>query len=255
MNLRWIRPNRLLAGVTSAVYTSSSVAYRRKLGSPRGRLRGDDGRLLSCKEELQHITAYGNKTFAAKPDDHPIDPLLQPVHIADEELQAELDQARSGQGRARTHRSHSSVATCSGRGKPSPGPSTPSSLAARARGPTRRGLEKLLHGLDSQTQQTCRDVASLRPIGLSSPASKALAGSLRHHLLRGLEPTMQFLPQFAYAKNRGTADALLQAHSHFEAVTQLIVDTQCTRFQKQARSKQSPMYRRAQPVLGSFQGL
>ncbi|CAE7920807.1 unnamed protein product, partial [Symbiodinium necroappetens] len=73
------------------------------------------------------------------------------------------------------------------------------------------------------------DVTSLRPIGLSSPASKALAGSLRHHLLRGLEPALRMTPQFAYAKSRGTADALLRAHMHFEAVAQLVQDTQCTR--------------------------
>ncbi|CAE7451501.1 Pol, partial [Symbiodinium necroappetens] len=198
------------------------------------RLRGDDGRLLSCQEELQHITAYGNKTFAAKPDDHPISPLLQPVHIADEELQAELDKL--------------------GLAKAVPGHIAPTAVWRQCSAEVSQVLGKALRAhlqpghtghLDEdwkncymvwipKPNKPAGDVASLRPIGLSSPASKALAGSLRHHLLRGLEPVMQFLPQFAYARHRGTADALLRAHSHFEAVTQLIVDTQCTRFQKQA---------------------
>ena len=34
------------------------------------RLRGEDGHLLCCQEELQHIIAYGNDTFAAQIDDH-----------------------------------------------------------------------------------------------------------------------------------------------------------------------------------------
>ena len=45
---------------------------------------------------------------------------------------------------------------------------------------------------------------------------------------------LRFNPQFAYTKNRGTADALLRAHMHFEAVSRLVQSTQCTRFQKQA---------------------
>ena len=48
---------------------------------------------------------------------------------------------------------------------------------------------------------------------------------------------MNMLPQFAYARGRGTADALIRAHAHLEAVGTLIRTTECTRFQKQAGCK------------------
>ena len=54
------------------------------------RLRGDDGRLLTGPEEMQHIVAYGNKTFAAKDDDYPRAPLSQAVQITAQDITAEL---------------------------------------------------------------------------------------------------------------------------------------------------------------------
>ena len=55
-----------------------------------GRLRGEDGRLLSSQEEVQLMTAYGNQTFAACPDASSILPLAQDINITDQDLHAEL---------------------------------------------------------------------------------------------------------------------------------------------------------------------
>ena len=61
---------------TSVVSTlwSADSPKQRQITS---RLRGDDGRLLSGQAEVQLITAYGNQTFAAHPDEPYIAPLAQ----------------------------------------------------------------------------------------------------------------------------------------------------------------------------------
>ena len=198
------------------------------------RLRGDDGRLLSCQEELQHIAAYGNQTFAAKQDDHPIAPLAQSVCITDEELRDELHKL----GVAKAVPSHIAPTAvwrqCSTEVSCVLGQALRVHLTSGRTGQLDEDWKNCYMVWIPKPNKPAGDVASLRPIGLSSPAGKALAGSLRHHLLRGLEPVMRFMPQFAYARNRGTADALIRAHAHFEAVSQLLLDTQCTRFRKQA---------------------
>ena len=198
------------------------------------RLRGDDGRLLSCWEELQHITAYGNRTFAAKQDDHPIAPLMQPVLITDDDLQDELNKL----GIAKAVPSHVAPTAvwrqCSTEISQTLGQALRLHLQQGCTGHLDEDWKNCYIVWIPKPNKPAGDVASLRLIGLSSPAGKALAGSLRRHLLRGLEPIMRYLPQFAYARNRGTANALVRAHAHFEEVSQLLLDTQCTRFQKQA---------------------
>ncbi|CAE7447331.1 Pol [Symbiodinium sp. KB8] len=55
------------------------------------RLRSEDGKLLTREEELQAIVKYGNATFAALFDDHPILPLAEDLPIAAASIAAELD--------------------------------------------------------------------------------------------------------------------------------------------------------------------
>ena len=206
----------------------------RKIAS---RLRGDDGRLLSAPEELQHITAYGNQTFAAKLDDCPIDPLAQDIHISDQDLEAELSKL----GLAKAVPRHIAPAAvwklCSTDLSHVLGKALRAHLCCGSDGKLEEDWKNCYIVWIPKPGKPAGDVSSLRPIGLSSPASKALAGSIRHHLLRHLEPLMHQLPQFAYARNRGTADALVRAHAHFDRVTALLRSTQCTRFQQQAGRK------------------
>ena len=74
----------------------------------------------------------------------------------------------------------------------------------------------------------------MRPIGLQCPTSKLLAGLLRAPICRVLFPLLQQLPQYAFTKARGTADALLRAHSHFAEVDRLLQQARVNRFQLQA---------------------
>ena len=79
-------------------------------------------------------------------------------------------------------------------------------------------------------------VSDLRPIGLQCPSSKALSGVLRDFLLTTLWKDIAPLPQFAYTKQRGTADALFRVHAHFAEVAQLLQQNTVNRFQlKQGR--------------------
>ena len=201
------------------------------------RLRGDDGRLLSGPEEVRLIAAYGNQTFAAHPDSHCISPLAQDIHVTDQDLRIELGKLGLAKAVPR-HIAPAAVWKVCSR-------CISEVLGQALRRHLTQGSSGHLHG----DWKDCHmvwipkpgkapiGVASLRPIGLSSPASKALAGSIRHHLLRQLEPLLHMLPQFAYARGRGTADALIRARAHLAAVDALIRDTQCTRFQQQAGRK------------------
>ena len=77
-------------------------------------------------------------------------------------------------------------------------------------------------------------VSNMRPIGLQCPTSKLLAGLLRAPICKVLFPLLQHLPQYAFTKARGTADALLRAHSHFAEVDGLLQQARVNRFQLQA---------------------
>ena len=195
------------------------------------RLRSEDGKLLTREEELQAIVKYGNATFAALFDDHPILPLAEDLPIAAASIAAELDHL--------------------GISKAVPTPAATWKLCASALGEVlgetltahfRQGTSAAL----AEDWKDCsvvwipkpnkppQGISSLRPIGLSSPASEALAGSLRTQLLHSLAPLMQCMPQFAYASQRGTADAIAKAHHHFELVADLLGHARVTRFQHQA---------------------
>ena len=80
-------------------------------------------------------------------------------------------------------------------------------------------------------------VSDLRPIGLQCPCSKALSGVLREFLLKTLQTDIAPLPQFAYTKQRGTADALFRVHAHFAEVANLLAQNVVNRFQKQQGKK------------------
>ncbi|CAE7689312.1 Pol [Symbiodinium sp. CCMP2456] len=198
------------------------------------RLRSTEGALLSKEAELQSIVQHSNQTFAVHSDDMPMSVLEADFHITDAALTSELQKL----GIAKAVPKH--VA-----------PSATWKLCAEAlgntlglvlRGHLRRGTPANL----DDDWKNCYvvwipkpgkppvNVASLRPIGLTSPASKALAGSLRTQLLSHLQPMLKVLPQFAYAQQRGTADAIAKAHSHFHSVDELLQQTKADRFQQQA---------------------
>ncbi|CAE7869369.1 Pol, partial [Symbiodinium necroappetens] len=216
---------------------SLHLIVRRLSSQPRqiaSRLRGPDGSLLTREAELQTIVQHSNGTFAVHPDDTPLVPLEADYIITDSTYTAELRKL----GIAKAVPKH--VA-----------PSATWKLCAQAVGSTLSSALRshLQQGTAAQLDEDWKNsyvvwipkpnkppdkVASLRPIGLTSPASKALAGSLRDQLLQHLQPQLKDLPQFAYAKQRGTADAIAKAHSHFHQVDNLLQQTKANRFQQQA---------------------
>ena len=167
------------------------------------RLRGEDGHLLSGQEEMQHILAYSSKTFSAKLDDYPCLPLTQALVVTAQDITTELRKLGLSKAVPR-HIAPSAIwKFCSAE----LGEVLSQAICAHLQPGSPAHLDEdwkncFIVWIPKPGKPTA-DVSSLRPIGLSSPASKALAGSLRVHLLRGLEPAMRQLPQFAYAKSRG----------------------------------------------------
>ena len=202
-----------------------------------GRLRDDSGRLLTRDEELEAIIQYGNATFAKHHDDHPILPLAQDVVIPAADLAAEL--SKLGPAKAvPKHIAPSAVwKLCSS----DLGEVLSHALTRHLRRGTSAPLDTDWKDCSvvwiPKPNKPPQGISSLRPIGLSSPASKALAGSLRTQLLGALAPWLSCMPQFAYTSSRGTADAIAKAHRHFEEVTELVSRTRATRFQQQAGQK------------------
>ena len=180
------------------------------------------------------LQQYSSRTFSAKLDDHPRLPLTQALVVTAQDITTELRKLGLSKAVPRHIAPSAMWKLCSAE----LGEVLSQALCAHLQPGSAAQLEEdwkncFIVWIPKPGKPTA-DVSSLRPIGLSSPASKAFAGSLRAHLLAGLEPAMRQLPQFAYAKHRGTADALVRAHSHFEEVARLLLETQCTRFQKQA---------------------
>ncbi|CAE7409505.1 unnamed protein product [Symbiodinium sp. CCMP2592] len=85
-------------------------------------------------------------------------------------------------------------------------------------------------------------VANLRPIGLQCPSAKVVAGLVRQKLLDVLTPLLQFQPQCAYTKCRGTFNAILRVHGHFEQVGQLLRANRLDRFQQHQGSQRLPFF-------------
>ncbi|CAE7408977.1 Pol [Symbiodinium sp. KB8] len=82
-------------------------------------------------------------------------------------------------------------------------------------------------------------VASMRPIGLQSPATKSFASALKVAVMEHLQPVVRDLPQYAYLPHRGTTDALLKVHQHFERTAALIAANRIDRFQQKAGKQRS----------------
>ena len=85
----------------------------------------------------------------------------------------------------------------------------------------------------------------LRPIALIEPTSKAVLGCLSRHLLREAWDDMCQLPQFAYLRHRGCAEALLKVRQH------------CTQIRDQKFHHQYGIHQRAAglrqlPLLGGL---
>ncbi|CAE7941833.1 Pol [Symbiodinium necroappetens] len=157
----------------------------------KGDQRSPEGTLLTKEAEMQSIVQHSNSTFAVHSDDTPLQPLEADYCIDSAAFAAELHKL----GLAKAVPKHMA-------------PSATWKLCAEALGDV---FSTALRGHFKQGSKAQFDadwknsyvvwipkpnkppinVASLRPIGLTSPASKALAGCLRAPLLSHLEPLIQ----------------------------------------------------------------
>ena len=86
--------------------------------------------------------------------------------------------------------------------------------------------------LKPQKQGKCP--SEYRPVGLADPIGKTILGTLRKQYESELYSAIESLPQFAYAKNRGTAQALTRAFQHIHQARTLIKAQKLTLSQRKA---------------------
>ncbi|CAE7758543.1 Pol, partial [Symbiodinium necroappetens] len=198
------------------------------------RLQSSSGQLLSSAEQLEAIVEYGNATFAAQPDEAPPPALSADLHVHDSVVIRELLSLGIGKAVPKHVAPAACWKLCAG--------SVGTVLGEAFRLHFKQGNNGTLQGdwkdthvvwLPKPSKQPTT-VSNMRPIGLQCPTSKILAGVLRESLLAALQPVLRSLPQFAFTKSRGTADALARAHGHFYQVAQLLKLSTVNRFQQQA---------------------
>ena len=196
------------------------------------RLLGPDGRLLSAAQELTAVLTYSHQTFACIPDDTQLRSTEQSLCIRDEDLQREL----GGLGVCKAVPAHTAPGAvwklCSASISAVLGPVLREHFSAPAQERLEGDWKDCYIKWLPKPNKKPLSVADLRPIGLQCPSSKALAGVLKGHLLEALLPRLRWVPQFAYTKNRGTADAILRVHAHFDRVAHALRDNVVDRFQR-----------------------
>ena len=89
--------------------------------------------------------------------------------------------------------------------------------------------------LKPQKQGKCP--SEYRPIGLADPIGKTVLGTLRRQYGSELYAAIACLPQFAYAKYRGTAQALTRAFQHINQARTLLEAQKLTLSQRKAGAR------------------
>lgn len=76
-------------------------------------------------------------------------------------------------------------------------------------------------------------------MSISQSSSRFL---IRQEPVAVLGPWLLYQPQYAYTKRRGTFDAIVRVHLHFEPVSQLLGENRLDRFQRHQGIKPLPFY-------------
>ncbi|CAE7580280.1 Pol [Symbiodinium sp. CCMP2592] len=206
------------------------------------RLRSPSGALQSKADELQQILQHAKAVFAKHSDHSEISCLHQDFHITDAEVQAELRKLGVAKAVPKTVAPAACWKLCSSGLSQALGPA----LRTHFRAGSVCRLQQELHdahvSLIPKPNKPATEVANLRPIGLQCPSAKVVAGLVRQKLLDVLTPLLQFQPQYAYTKCRGTFNAILRVHGHFEQVGQLLRANRLDRFQQHQGSQRLPFF-------------
>ena len=202
------------------------------------RLRDPQGQMLGKEAALQAMLQYAKDTFHVMPDEPTLLPMQESWQCTDAEVQAELQKLGMYKAVPADMAPAALWKTCAGAIAPVLG----QSIRRHFQAGSAARLDKELHDayitLIPKPSKPATTVANLRPIGLQCPSAKTIAGLLRQTLLDTLLPLIKDLPQYAYARQRGTFDALLRVHLHFEDTSALLRANRVDRFQQFAGKRQ-----------------
>ncbi|CAE7773628.1 pol [Symbiodinium sp. CCMP2592] len=204
------------------------------------RLKSQDGRLLTSQEQLQAIQAHGETTFASQADAQPHPCMPADFIVDDDSVCKELTRLGAGKAVPKHVAPASAWRICADIISPLLGRGIRSHFKKGSPGRLDADWRDTHVVWLAKPNKPPTMVSNMRPIGLQCPTSKLLAGLLRNQLIQYLYPLLQTLPQYAFTKARGTADALLRAHSHFVEVSSLLQQATVNRFQLQAGKSQQP---------------
>ena len=196
------------------------------------RLRDSQGRLLDKTASLQAMLQYARDTFSVHADDPAELSMTAGLAITDQAVQQELQKLGAAKAVPFNTAPASVWKYCAGSIAGLLGPALRQHFQAGSRHRLTADLHDAYITLIPKPNKPSTEVANLRPIGLQCPSAKTVAGLLRQSLLDTLLPLIQDLPQYAYAKSRGTFDAILRVHMHFEEVSECLRRNQINRFQQ-----------------------
>ncbi|CAE7664507.1 unnamed protein product [Symbiodinium sp. CCMP2592] len=200
--------------------------------SHRGTIRLQDpaGKILGSSAAMEAIVAYGNATFAARPDSIPQLPQQGTLSLGSHTFSTALSKLNVRKAVPVHCAPAASWRLCSSCISDRLGP-----LLARhfSAGSTAQLVGDLRDAHVVWLEKPGKPpvtVGALRPIGLMPPCAKAIAADLAQQIQAHLQPLLDHMPQYAYSPNRGCSDAILRVHQHFEQVEQLHQSQASNRF-------------------------
>ncbi|CAE7260390.1 Pol [Symbiodinium sp. CCMP2592] len=204
------------------------------------RLKSHDGRLLASQEQIGAIQDHGKETFASQMDEQPPSHLPADFEVDVATVSHELSRLGAGKAVPKHVAPASAWRICAALLSPIIGHGIRTHFKQGAPGKLEADWRDTHVVWLAKPNKPPVAVSNMRLIGLQCSTSKLLAGLLRSQLIQHLYPLLQHLPQFAFTKARGTADALLRAHSHFVEVSTILQQARVNRFQLQAGKSQQP---------------
>ena len=209
------------------------------------RLKGEDGHVLNGPEEMQAILKYSKATFAALPDNIPMQPSTGALDIKADDLEHELAHLHLRKAVPQGTAPNACWKLCARAVSRCIGPCLQRHFAANSTAKLEGELQDAQIAWIPKPSKPPTSVESLRPIGLMPPCAKSIAGILAKQILVHLQPLLDHLPQFAYTAGRSCGDAALRVHEHFVQVETLQRSQADNRFRKRFGS----------PALACFGGM
>ena len=203
-----------------------------RTGRCASRLLTDAGTPMTAQQQIDAIVAHSKVAFATLEDVTATDPLLEGLTLSTPLLQGRL--AKTGTRKAvPPHIAPAAVwRLCSTHIGEILGPALNDHYSAGKVAAIQGDWKDTSVVWQPKPNKKPVGVASMRPIGLQSPATTAFASALKVTVMEHLLPILTELPQYAYTPSRGTMDAIIRVHWHFEQVEQILATNRMNRFQR-----------------------